>query len=188
MDWDALVSRVTGYVPGCPRPLIRDHLIEGARRLCIDTHAWTVTRSPVYLHPHASRYPLNLPGGADLVVLDDLRVLDGDADPPPWPEIEPDNAMRFDAPPDEVVVEPVVVLAPSRDAEGLPDWLAGRHERAIRYAALVDLMDMPQTPWALPDYIPVYRDKYWQEVAEIRNRANKGRTNRSLTVKRQPFV
>ena len=188
MQWDDMIPQIVPYLPGCPQPLIVEHLREGARRFLIETYAWRESLPAIAVFEDVSCYRIQVPEGAEILVLDSCEYIEPENRGSLWPRVDLDNVLQFDEPPKDGIVQPVVVLTPAPNADGIPDDIGLRYSRAIRYAALSELMAIPGAQWSFPNMVATYQNRYLEEVSEAKNRMNKGRTNKALQVRSRSFV
>lgn len=71
-----LISKVSPSVPGCPQPLIIEHIREAAIKLCERTLMWRYVEPTYNLEPGVFEYAYNKPLNADVHVLFDALMND----------------------------------------------------------------------------------------------------------------
>lgn len=213
-DFADLIPRVAQSVPGCPNPMIEQHIRDGAIDVCERSLVWRYDQPLIRLTPDVFDYPYEPPPLSEvhavlnaslnqskmaMVTLDTLHDFY-----PLWPNVDPEDrgTPRFicQLDPDVFVVAPIpddsqtydvrmsVALKPLRDAASMDKTVLDEIELAVMHYALQHLLVIPGAHWEDKELAGYHARQYAYRAAERRVRANLGNARGSLKVEIPRFA
>lgn len=201
---DSLYPLILAEATGCPLATVRTAMNRAAAAFCSASRAWTVALDPMFLRVGASEYELELPDGAQLVVITDARVGDrrlvpaqGGASQPGWGEEsgEPTHfahpqptLLRLNRKPIEAAtLSLTAALAPTLLAETLPDDIVNRYYEALTEGTKAILKRIPGQPWTDMAGAGIAQQLCNKLTAEARIERDSGFAVGSMTVTPRAF-
>lgn len=210
----SLVNRLAPSVPGCPQPIIEQHVRDAAIEACERTLAWRYEQPSTRLTPGVYEYPYNNPLQTEVHAFLTATVNGSPLDPvtleqmyfkyPQWPDFDvnqrstPRVICQLD--PDNYTIAPlpdadkaydlkmIVVLKPLRSASGMDKNVMDDLENVIMHGALQHLLVMPNKNWSDRELATYHAKQYLSKITERRARANIGNARASMTVQMRPLA
>jgi hypothetical protein len=155
-DLSTLDVKVLTRCMGCPLPLVKQAIREGATQFCRNTGIWRVRLDgddTIYTEAGEKNYAATLPETYTAFIKRVSAVYHNGSTTPMdegrW-AFGPDGVLRLASAPsaDDETLVLEVVLIPSDDAEDLPDWLVARWGRGIWQRAVAELKGMAGKKWS----------------------------------------
>lgn len=210
----SLVNRLAPSVPGCPQPIIEQHVRDVAIEACERTLAWRYEQPNTPLTPGVFEYPYNNPLQTEVHAFMTASVNGNPLEPvtleqlynrlPNWPDLDPDQQTtpRYicQLDPDNFVIAPspdaltaytlkmIVVLKPLRTATGMDKSVFDDLENVIMHGALQHLLVMPNKNWSDRELATYHAKQYLSKLTERRARANLGAARASMSVQMRPLA
>lgn len=203
-DIDTLLPRVLRYAPACPEVLALSHLRDAGKAFCQRTKLWRM--ADAFTIPDTGEDILCAPQGSYILEIVAAR-LDGN-------KLEPVTASYLDAhqfgwrddtessgarwitqtEPDSVRVVPVqggtlkfeLVLAPSDDADQLPDFMVDQYAQAIANGAIGEILSTP-SDFANPQLGGAFVQRFEADLGRLSVSARKGQQNAPLRTRASFF-
>ncbi len=210
----SLVNRLSPSVPGCPQPILEQHIRDSAIETCERTLAWRYEQPSTRLTPGVYEYPYNNPLQTEVHAFITAAVNGSPLEPltleqlymkyPNWPDLDVDQRAdpRFicQLDPDNYVLAPlpdaskaydikmIVVLKPLRTATGMDKTIFDDLENVIMHGALQHLLVMPNKNWSDRELATYHAKQYLSKITERRARANIGAARASMSVQMRPLA
>ena len=210
----SLVNRLAPSVPGCPQPIIEQHVRDAAIEACERTLAWRYEQPSTRLTPGVYEYPYNNPLQTEVHAFITATVNGSPLDPvtleqlyakyPSWPSLDPDQRsdprVICQLDPDNYTLAPIpdaaktydlkmiIVLKPVRSATGMDKSVFDDLENVIMHGALQHLLVMPNKNWSDRELATYHAKQYLSKITERRARANIGNARASMTVQMRPLA
>lgn len=210
----SLVTRLAPSVPGCPQPIIEQHVRDAAIESCERTLAWRYEQPVTRLTPGVYEYPYSNPLQTEVHAFLTASVNGSPLEPltleqlymkyPNWPDFDPDQRSNpryiCQLDPDNFVVAPmpdsavaydlkmIAVLKPLRTATGMDKSVFDDLENVIMHGALQHLLVMPNKNWSDRELASYHAKQYLSKITERRARANIGNARASMTVQMRPLA
>lgn len=210
----SLVNRLSPSVPGCPQPILEQHIRDSAIETCERTLAWRYEQPSTRLTPGVYEYPYNNPLQTEVHAFITAAVNGSPLEPltleqlyskyPNWPDLSLDQRAdpRFicQLDPDNYVLAPlpdaskaydlkmIVVLKPLRTATGMDKTIFDDLENVIMHGALQHLLVMPNKNWSDRELATYHAKQYLSKITERRARANIGAARASMSVQMRPLA
>lgn len=210
----SLATRLAPSVPGCPQPILEQHIRDSAIETCERTLAWRYEQPSIRLTPGVYEYPYNNPlqtevhafltAAANGSPLEPLTLEQLYGKYPNWPDLAVDQRAdpRFicQLDPDNFVLAPlpdatvaydlkmIVVLKPLRTATGMDKTVFDDLENVIMHGALQHLLVMPNKNWSDRELATYHAKQYLSKITERRARANIGAARASMSVQMRPLA
>lgn len=210
----SLVNRLSPSVPGCPQPILEQHIRDSAIETCERTLAWRYEQPSTRLTPGVYEYPYNNPLQTEVHAFITAAVNGSPLEPltleqlyakyPNWPDLAVDQRAdpRFicQLDPDNYVLAPlpdaskaydikmIVVLKPLRTATGMDKTIFDDLENVIMHGALQHLLVMPNKNWSDRELATYHAKQYLSKITERRARANIGAARASMSVQMRPLA
>lgn len=206
VELDQFLVHVLPYAPACPEPSAIHALRQAAIEFCRATKLWRsddefeVTQAdsdavcvPVGAqlltieHATFNGYPLKPMALADLNRLypDWRESTDATSLPSYFTQIELDTVRVV--PPAEGVLRLYTVLAPSEEADAVPEWLLSKYGRAIAAGALKDVLVLPGQPFFNPDLASMFSTRFYTTIQSHFSDSARGQQRARLRTKAQFF-
>lgn len=194
-------------VPQCPEPVALASIRNAAIDLCERALVWR-EKSDVQLTERGRKdYDIDLPNGARVATVIDVRVDDRPIHPTTleridtmdygserlsrpdcYYQLESDILLLHRTPDDEYPLDMTVAFAPKRNGNVLPDYIFEEHYETIRYGALHRLLSQMSKPWSDDASSMRYGQFFKYRLTEARVDATKSRVRSDLTVTPKPFA
>ena len=210
----SLVNRLAPSVPGCPQPIIEQHVRDAAIEACERTLAWRYEQPSTRLTPGVYEYPYNNPLQTEVHAFITATVNGSPLDPvtleqlyakyPSWPSLDPDQRsdprVICQLDPDNYTLAPIpdaaktydlkmiIVLKPVRSATGMDKSVFDDLENVIMHGALQHLLVMPNKNLSDRELATYHAKQYLSKITERRARANIGNARASMTVQMRPLA
>jgi hypothetical protein len=210
----SLATRLAASVPGCPQPILEQHIRDSAIETCERTLAWRYEQPSIRLTPGVYEYPYNNPLQTEVHAFITAAVNGSPLEPltleqlyvkyPNWPDLDPDQRSdpRYicQLDPDNFVLAPlpdattpydlkmIVVLKPLRTSTGMDKTIFDDLENVIMHGALQHLLVMPNKNWSDRELATYHAKQYLSKITERRARANIGAARASMYVQMRPFA
>lgn len=210
----SLVNRLAPSVPGCPQPIIEQHVRDAAIEACERTLAWRYEQPVTRLTPGVYEYPYNNPLQTEVHAFITATVNGSPLDPvtleqlyakyPNWPSLDPDQRadprVICQLDPDNYTLAPIpdaaktydlkmiIILKPLRTATGMDKSVFDDLENVIMHGALQHLLVMPNKNWSDRELATYHAKQYLSKITERRARANIGNARASMTVQMRPLA
>ena len=216
--FSTLSAKVSASVPGCPYPLVVQHIRDAAIRVCERALVWRYEQPAFSLVPGVYQYSFAKPDATqvhtvfhatindaplEILTLDDARVVY-----PAWPITltgpaitaegsEPMSVAQVDTYRYVVLPAPdsgayslrmIYALKPSRDADEMDQDVFDEYETVIMHHALQTLLVMPKVEWADRELATYHAKQFMFTLNEARAQANLGVFRGSLSVRFPPFA
>lgn len=190
IDLDEFYPHIMPFAPGCSAPMANQAIVTAAREFCQRTRLWRCNDS---FDLTEDCNVVCAPEGADLYEIEYARFDGQPLEPigygelnremptwrtaqggqPKWiSQVEHDSVIV--APYSAGTLELGLLLAPSEDAEQLPDFLAKHYRQAIAWGALREILLVPNQTFTSPDGAALYGARFEQKVDSLFNRTIKG--------------
>lgn len=196
-DIDLMLPRVLRYAPACPEVLALAHLRDAAREFCSRTRLWRLSDS--FALPEAGEDLLCAPQGSIILEiaaaridgrpLDPVTVLWLDANHFGWRDEADTSGAKYitQTEPDSVRVVPAqsgtlaleLILAPTDDAEQLPDFMIDQHARVLANGAIGEVLNTP-SDFANPQLGAAFVERFDADLSRLSITARKGQQNAPL--------
>lgn len=214
----SLSSRINPSVPGCPLPLIAQHVHRAAIVACERTLAWRYQQNSLPLTAGVSTYSFRKPVDTEVCAILHASV-NGETPLEPLPldratelfprwesgtpddtdevgrpryitEIGPSQFVLLPSPDDEEVytLRMIVALKPSSEAHDMDGAVMGTLEEAIVSKALQELLMLPNKQWGDQKMAGYYAREFLTRVGEYRAQANIGKGRGTLVARAPKFV
>ncbi|UIF90856.1 hypothetical protein [Cupriavidus sp. UYPR2.512] len=193
---DDFLPDIMADVESCPEFTVRRAVVQAAIKFCEDTQAWMEWLDPILVFDNKAVYELDLPTGADLVMVREVWAPGVELTAKTVPEISrifaawqtATGAPRFYnmVTWGELRLYPIplnagadlaltvrVALKPKATATTIPDAIASRWRRAVLERAKADLMAMPSKAWSSAEQAGYHETLYVTE----RDKASADRLN-----------
>ena len=208
-----LERKITPTAPGCPQPVIKQHVRDAAIAACKATLAWRYEQDPIPLTPGVYTYEYETPEDSEVVAifqtsLNDLVFPAVSLDVllarfPAWPatattdRAQPAVVSQFDT--DHFVVAPVpddvdtytikmfLALRPTQDADGMDKTIFDELEELIMHGALFRILSIPEQSWSNGKLAEFHGKQTTYKTSMQRAVANLGAGRASLRVRPVPF-
>lgn len=210
----SLATRLASSVPGCPQPVIEQHIRDSAIEVCERTLAWRYQQPSIRLTPGVYEYAYNNPTQSEVhafltatvngVPLEPVTLEQLYGSYPDWPnlatdkranprlicQLDPDNFVLAPLPDATVAydLKMIVALKPLRTATGMDKTVFDDIENVIMHGALQHLLVMPNKNWSDRELAAYHAKQYISKTTERRARANLGAARASMTVKMRPLA
>ena len=210
----SLVNRLAPSVPGCPQPIIEQHVRDAAIEACECTLAWRYDQPLTRLTPGVYEYPYNNPLQTEVHAFLTASVNGSPLEPmtleqlynrfPSWPDLDIDQRsdprVICQLDPDNYTLAPIpdaaktydlkmiIVLKPVRSATGMDKSVFDDLENVIMHGALQHLLVMPNKNWSDRELATYHAKQYLSKITERRARANIGNARASMTVQMRPLA
>jgi hypothetical protein len=210
----SLATRLASSVPGCPQPIIEQHIRDSAIEVCERTLAWRYEQPLIRLTPGVYEYPYNNPSQSEVHAfltasvngekLDTVTLEQLHDQYPDWPSLDPAKQasprLICQLDPDNFVLAPlpdstvnydlkmIVALKPLRSATAMDKSVFDEIENVIMHGALQHLLVMPNKAWSDRELAAYHAKQYISKTTERRARANLGAARASLSVKMRPLA
>lgn len=183
MDYLELYPEIRVETPGVPDFQIEDALARAAHDYFWASRAWRSVTDNLVHNPDRPLYRVNLP--SDTLLVEPTRVwIDGRALSTGlfWPgddeRVEVSDYIKGR----DLKIE--VAVAPTRDAEELPDRVGREARQALVFGTLARLLRVPKTRWTDVNRAMLYHNEFELLSERAATRAeNNGQTNRTRTVR-----
>jgi len=141
--------------------------------------------SSSFNNPEFNEVPYN--GNGSVVFPDE--ALEGARDPQIITQINANRFIVLPMPDDEKTYEMrmFVALKPSRDADGMDEFIFNELEDVIMHNALQHLLVLPDTNWSDRELATYHAKQYLFHLTERRARGNLGNARATMTARSQPF-
>jgi hypothetical protein len=216
--FSTLSAKVSASAPGCPYPVIVQHIRDAAIRVCERALVWRYEQPAFTLTPGVYQYSFAKPDATqvhtvfhatlddsplEILTLDDARKVY-----PAWPITlagpaittdgsQPMSVAQVDTYRYVVLPAPdagpyslrmIYALKPSRDAEEMDQYVFDEYETPIMHHALQTLLVMPGTAWSDRELATYHAKQFMFTLNEARAQANLGVFRGSLSVRFPPFA
>lgn len=193
---DDFLPDIMADVESCPEFTARRAVVQAAIKFCEDTQAWMEWLDPIQVNDNQPSYELDMPTGAELVMVREVWAPGTQLTAKTVPEISrilsawqtATGAPRFYnmVTWGELRLYPIplnagadlmltvrVALKPKATVTSIPDAIVSRWRRAVLERAKADLMAMPNKAWSSPDQAGYHETLYGIE----RDKASADRMN-----------
>jgi len=210
----SLATRLASSVPGCPQPVVEQHIRDAAIEVCERTLAWRYEQPAIRLTPGVYAYPYSNPSQSEVHAILTAAVNGEKLDAvtleqlhdhyPDWPnpavgkratprlicQLDPDNFVLAPLPDSTTNydLKMIVALKPLRSATAMDKTVFDEIENVIMHGALQHLLVMPNKAWSDRELAAYHAKQYVSKITERRARANLGAARASLSVKMHPLA
>jgi hypothetical protein len=210
----SLATRLAASVPGCPQPILEQHIRDSAIDTCERTLAWRYQQPSIRLTPGVYEYPYNNPTQTEVHAFLTATVNGAPLSPltleqlydtyPQWPnldvnqrstpqyicQLDPDSFVLAPLPDDSVAYDlrMIAVLKPLRTSTGMDKTIFDDLENVIMHGALQHLLVMPNKNWSDRELATYHAKQYLSKITERRARANLGAARASMSVQMRPLA
>ncbi len=209
-----LATRIASDVPGCPQPVLVQHIRNAAIDVCARALAWRKLLDADTLTEGVGKYEYNVPENAEVhAVIAASTSIDNDATTlkpvsnevffssyPGWPAITATSTPRYithlDS--DTYGIAPLpdkaynmnmwVCLKPLRTASEMDESVLDDIETVVAHGALQSLLVQSDKPWANDRMAAYHGRQYSFLLNERRARYNLGTPRSTLVVKTTGYV
>lgn len=203
-DIDALLPRVLRYAPACPEVLAISHLRDAAKEFCRRTKLWRLSDSielpvegeDILCAPQGSFILEIAAARIEGVNLTPVTALWLDIDRPGWRDDEAGSGARYvtQTAPDTIRVVPIqagtllleLVLAPTDDAEQVPDFMVDQYAQVIANGAIGEVLSTP-SDFANPQLGAGFVQRFSADLDRVSTSARKGQQNAPLRTRGSYF-
>lgn len=210
----SLAERLASSAPGCPKPVLVQHIRDAAIDVCERTLAWRYVQPELVLTPGVADYPYDVPSESEVHAILAASVNGTHITPitleqahsifPTWPDMDvsqranPRFILQLDV--DNFAVAPVpdasqtykikmiLALKPLRTASGMDKTAFDDLEDPIMHGALQTLLVLPNKPWSDRELAAYHAKQYLARIVERRARANLGAGRASVSVRMRPLI
>lgn len=180
MELAELETEVGVEVPGAARFAVIAAISAAAREFFLETRAWRVALGPL---PWAPSVTPTLPG--DTFLVEAVRVeIDGSSLRAGAFAMDNANGLTFADGVRGTEVTGEIAVAPTRDADELPERLGQEFRDAIVYGSLARLMRVPGAEWSNPPQAMYYQAVFEEAKDRAATRAEDGFTKKRTRVVR----
>lgn len=203
-DIEALLPRVLRYAPACPEVLALSHLRDAAKEFCRRTKLWRLSDS-IEL-PTEGEDILCAPQGSFILEIAAARLGgnklepvtasyldahqfgwrdDADTSGARWiTQTEPDSVRVVPAQAGTLLLE--LVLAPTDDADQVPDFMVNQHAQVIANGAAGEVLSTP-SDFANPQLGAAFVQRFQSDLDRLSISARKGQQNAPLRTRGSYF-
>jgi hypothetical protein len=206
--FEDLLPELAVRLPGCPEPLALAMLRQAAIGFCHETHILKGGVDEVLTRAGEAEYELFAQESeVEFIMLDalhcndtPLRALTRDqlrgwphsmqtreGAPVGYLQLGPNTVRLLPVPATVSTLRATGVLRPTRDADSLPDGLAGRWEQAIIDGATMRAALIPDQPFSNPNLAAYYQGQFAAARQQARIEANRGSSRANLSVAMRPL-
>jgi len=215
--WDDFLSEVLPYVENCPIPIAKNYIKNAAIELCQRATLWRQELDRINITANIHTYELCTELNTDETISSidyayitedsgetNLTVTTEDAmkiSTKVWrtltatkPEsimmLNTENCRLYPIPEVDITNSLVVglIMKPSRDAAGVPDWIFEQWAETIAHGAKARLMGMKGRDWYAPSEATDEQADFDLGVKDATIRANKGHSRQNTKVQMRPFA
>lgn len=215
--WEDFLGEVMPYVEGCPLPLAKNHVKNAAIEFCQRTALWRHEMDRLNITTNIELYELSPDleldetisaiNYATLIEDDNTKPLVITTDDlmnqtsPGWQTVagqtpeavllaDTENLRVYPIPERDILNSLVVglILKPSRDSAGLPDWIFEQYAEVIAHGAKARLMGMKGRAWYSPEEGMDEQNDFDLGVSGATIRANKGNSRLNNSVIQRPIA
>ncbi len=215
--WDDFLGEVMPYVENCPVPVAKNHIKNAAIEFCQRTALWRQELDRINITEAIYVYELNTElstdesisainyayitetsGETSLTITTEDAL---DARNSVWraltstkPEaimmVDTENCRLYPIPEADISNSLIVglIMKPSRDAAGVPDWIFEQWAETIAHGAKARLMGMKGRDWYSPEEGVDEQTDFDNGVHDATIRANKGHSRQNTQVQMRPFA
>lgn len=215
--WDDFLSEVTPYMENCPLPVVKNHIKNAAIEFCQRAALWRRELDAISLIANEHTYEIDDEINSDETIssIDYAFLTETSGETPltittedamkitvrNWRTLtasKPKAVMLLDT--EKLRVYPIpevaltgslvtgIILKPSRDSAGVPDWIHEQYAEAIAHGAKARLYGMKGRSWYSPDEGIDEKTDFDMAVKDATIRTNKGNSRQDLQVKMRPFA
>ncbi len=174
MDLAELEPEVGAEVPGAPRFAVQNAIRAAAREFFVESRAW---RHPFCVNPFCPVIHPSLPHDTFLVEAVNVSV-DGRELPSGSFGMDNGNGITFAEGVRGREATGVLAVAPTADADELPDRLGNEFRDALVFGALARLMRVPGSEWTDPQRSGYYSMEFEEAKIRAATRAEDGFTRK----------
>lgn len=215
--WDDFLNEVMPYVENCPLPVAKHQIINATIEFCQRTALWRRELDPISLSATVHTYPVCDEVSADETIssLDFAFLTETDGETPlgvttedvmkeniyNWRTATAQKPQAVMLPNTESIrVYPIpevatlgslvvgVILKPSREAAGIPDWIHEQYAEKIACGAKAKLFAMKSRSWYDAQESNDEQDNFDMAIKDATIRTNKGNSRINLSVKQRPLA
>ena len=215
--WEDFFSEVMPYVENCPAIIAKSHIKNAAIEFCQRTSLWRFELDPISISNNVHTYEIEFELGHDETISSleyATLVENSQTNPlgittfasmnntgPGWQTTTgqtPESVMLTNT--ENLRVYPIperdianslfvgVILKPSRDSAGLPDWIFEQYAEVIAHGAKARLMGMKGRDWYSPEEGLDEQSDFDLGVTDATIRTNKGNSQQDSSVIMRPLV
>ena len=190
--WGEFFPELRIVCRAAPDPALERAARRAAVELCQQSWIWQRELFPLVLAAGSTRSPLfGLPAGSRGIGL--VSLVDTQGQPVGlggFGVSDDGQDLTHPEPGADREATPVVALAPSRSAEGLPDWMLDDYSEALQALALKRLLLQRGTAWYAPELAEWYTALGRKEIAAARYAERTKRVSSITTAgsRRSPFL
>lgn len=185
--WRDMTNQVAIRTPEAPRGLLAETMAEAAWVFFSASWTWVERLPEITVEEGTALYEVEPPEGAAIAMLDTIEI-DGESTDEGWMFQLPAKVFWFHPPKPGVAFTPIAFLAPLPSSKGIPDWLALRHEEAIRHGALHRLLAQKNAPWYDMTLAEWHRQQFDDAIGVARRGVFHGHTTHDLRVEPRRWV
>lgn len=175
-------------LPGCPIPTIKLALNRSASRFCEKSKAWREKLDPITAVVGTTEYEIDLlPADSRLILIDQVWLDGREMDPSLYEKSTLTLLKLTTAPSAAGTLEVLAVLAPTLDAQSLPDVLADRWYEGVSEGAKAFLKKIPNQPWYDPTGAATAEQLFISKAAEARIESETGFVRGSMRTTPRAF-
>lgn len=215
--WEDFLSEVMPYVENCPLPVAKNHIKNAAIEFCQRTALWHHEFDQINVTANIHTYELHTELDTDEVISSiDYAYLTEDSGethlnvttedtlknnikvwrtltatkPNSIMMIDTENCRLYPIPEEDISNSLVVgvIMKPSRDSAGVPDWIFEQWAETIAHGAKARLMGMKGRNWYAPEEGADEQTDFDRGVTDATIRANKGHSRQNLQVQMRPLA
>ncbi|MGD9826545.1 hypothetical protein [Desulfobacter sp.] len=164
---DRFVNSILSQAPGCPRSVIKQHVLKAAIRFCSETWVWQLKEDCLVLKG-AVDVILSAPEDAAITGILEFKLNGRD-----FQLYSRSGAVvSFDAPIfEDGIINITKAFIPMRDASALPDILHDEWFEGVEAGALFSLRSMPEKPWTDSGGVRTALSVFYSEIGKAKIRA-----------------
>jgi len=215
--WTDFLSEVMPYVENCPNPIAQHQIRNAAIEFCQRTALWRRQMDQLNIAANIHTYEIDSDLSVDEAIsaIDYAYITETSGDTPLgvttedslkqsdpiWrtktttkPEAimmaDTENCRLYPIPEEDIDNSLVVglILKPSRDSAGLPDWIFEQWVEKIAHGAKAKLLSMKSRPWYNPQESADEQDSFDLAVTDATIRTNKGNSRQNTQVQMRPLA
>jgi len=215
--WDDFLSEVMPYVENCPLPVAKNHIKNAAIEFCQRTALWRLEMDRLNIADTIYTYEIatDLELDESISAIEFAMLIeDGTTTPlgittddsmnqnyPGWQTVTSDkpsavmltdteNLRVYPIPERDIINSLVigVILKPSRNSAGLPDWIFEQYAEDIAHGAKARLMGMKGRSWYSPEEGIDEQNDFDYGIKNATIRTNKGNSRQSNGVTMRPLA
>ncbi len=181
---DRFIQYVLPYVPGCPKALIKTHVLLAANEFCRKSFVWQETITETIASATDEVYAAPYISGADVV---DVNVKVNDRAVNNYEFSAVSVVFESDlAAGDEVEI--TLYLAPARYATSLPDLLYNDWLEGVAAGARAAIMRMPGKDWHNPQLYMIEQKTFAHQIGQARIKGERKNLQTHNRIQPRPWV